>query len=124
VLPTVPPQLAPTPASAQQACRTRAQIAANLVEYDKARAASTSQRRFTKEQSIPRSTLQGWLEQRQALDAPAQEIAFFESPAGVAFVHRVVVAAHWVMSLLGACGVRLVCLFLEKAGLAPYVACS
>jgi len=40
------------------------------------------------------------------------------------FLHRIVVAAHLVMSLVGACGVRLVCLFLHKAGLDPFVANS
>jgi hypothetical protein len=129
VLRTVPTQIAQTPASAQQPCapgaaRTRATIAGKLVDFDKARGNRTSQRRFTKEQGIPRSTLQGWLEQRQSIDASPEEIAFFESPAGVAFLHRLIVAAHLVMSLMGACGVRLVCLFLVKAGLARFVASS
>src|SRR5580698_5234252 len=89
VLRTVPTQIAQTPASAQQPCapgpaRSRATIAGKLVDFDKAHGNRTSQRRFTKEQGIPRSTLQGWLEQRQSIDASPEQIAFFESPAGVA----------------------------------------
>jgi Family of unknown function (DUF6399) len=99
-------------------------IAGKVVDFDKARANATSQRRFTTEQGIARSTLQGWLKRRQFLSGSPEEIAFFESPAGVAQLHRVMVAAHVVMSLLGACGIRLVCQFLELSGLAFFVASS
>jgi hypothetical protein len=68
--------------------------------------------------------MQGWLKQKQSVPAPASEVAFFESPGGLALLHRIVVAAHLVMSLVGACGVRLVCLFLRKAGLDAFVANS
>jgi hypothetical protein len=50
--------------------------------------------------------------------------AFFGSPAGVAFLHRLVLAAHFVMTLVGPCGIRLVCLLLELSGLDAYVAAS
>ena len=50
--------------------------------------------------------------------------AFFESPVGVACLHRLVVAAHVVITLLGAGGIRLVCQFVELTGLAPFVASS
>ena len=73
---------------------------------------------------MPRSTLQGWLTQKQSVDAAAAEVAFFESPAGLAVLHRIMLAAHLVMSFVGACGTRLVSLFLHKAGLDPFVASS
>jgi hypothetical protein len=84
----------------------------------------TSQRQFAKEEGLPRSTVQGWLQQKDSIEASRQEVAFFESPEGSQVLRRLVVAAHLVMSLLGACGVRLVCLFLQKAGLGPFVGCS
>ena len=51
-------------------------------------------------------------------------VAFFESPTGVAFLHRLVLAAHVVITLFGAGGIRLVCLFLELSGLWQFVAAS
>ena len=83
-----------------------------------------SQRQVAEEAGIPRSTLQHWLERRDTLDADPAVVAFFESPAGVAFLHRLVLAAHVVMTLVGPGGIRLVCLFLELTGLHVFVAAS
>ncbi len=60
-----------------------------------------SQRQLAEESGIPRSTLQHWLERRDTLEADPAVVAFFESPAGVAFLHRLVIAAHVVMTLVG-----------------------
>lgn len=51
-------------------------------------------------------------------------MVFFESSVGVAFLHRLVLAAHFVMTMLGPCGIRLVCLFFELSGLDRFVAAS
>ena len=51
-------------------------------------------------------------------------MAFFESPAGAAFLHRLVVVAHLVFTWGGPGGIRLVCLFLELTGLHVFVAAS
>ena len=83
-----------------------------------------SQRQVADESGIPRSTLQHWLERRDTLKADPVVVAFFESPAGVAFLHRLVLAAHVVMTLVGPGGIRLVCLFLELTGLHVFVAAS
>jgi hypothetical protein len=83
-----------------------------------------SQRQLAEESGIPRSTLQHWLERRDVLDADPVVVAFFESPAGVAFLHRLVLATHVVMTLVGPCGIRLVCLLLELTGLHVFVAAS
>jgi hypothetical protein len=128
----VPTELAETIAEAQgpqttktsQPGRDRAAIAGKVLQFQRARLHHTSQRQFTKEQGIPRATMQQWLKQRAYSAAGPEEVAFFECPAGVAVLHRLVVAAHLVMSLMGACGIRLVCVFFEKAGLGPFVANS
>jgi hypothetical protein len=83
-----------------------------------------SQRQVAEELGLPRGTLQHWLERRDTLDADPVVVAFFESPAGAAFLHRLVLAAHLVMTLVGPCGIRLVCLFLELTGLPVFVAAS
>jgi hypothetical protein len=124
-VPTQPAQTsAPAQGPRQARIRGRDEIADHVVDFENARLNNPSQRWFSRKHGIPRSTMQGWLKQKQSIQASPEEIAFFESPAGLRVLHRIMVAAHLVMSLLGSCGVRLVCLFLEKAGLAPFVATS
>jgi hypothetical protein len=103
---------------------TREQIAEQLARYQAEYRRLPSQRQLAEELDIPRSTLQYWLERGARLDEDPALKAFFESPVGVACLHRLVVAAHVVITLLGAGGIRLVCQFLEMTGLAPFVASS
>ena len=49
---------------------------------------------------------------------------FFQSGPGLAFLHRLVIAFHLVCVEVGACGIRLVCLFLHLTGLNRFVAAS
>lgn len=86
--------------------------------------ASASQRQLAEQLAVPRSTLQHWLTRQEASDASPAVVAFFESPDGVAFLHRLVLAAHFVMTLLGPCGIRLVCVLRERTGLDRFVAAS
>jgi hypothetical protein len=102
---------------------SREEVAEKVANYEQA-PATASQRQLAEELGIPRSTLQHWLERKGAIDAAPEVIVFFESPAGVAFLHRLVLAAHFVMGLLGACGIRLVCLYLELTGLSQFVAAA
>jgi len=85
---------------------------------------SRSQRQIAEELGIPRSTLQYWLERKDSIDAEPEVVAFFESPAGTAFLHRLVLGAHFVMTLIGSCSVRQVCEFLELTGLDRFIAAS
>jgi hypothetical protein len=83
-----------------------------------------SERQLTEIVGIPRGTLRYWQARQEHIDADPDVVAFFTSPAGEAFLHRLVVAAHFVTSFLGSGGVRLVCTFLELSGLAQFVASS
>jgi hypothetical protein len=103
---------------------SRADIAEKMDQFEQAYQRTPSQRQLAKELEIPRSTLQHWLKRKATIDTDPEVVAFFESPAGVAFLHRLVLAAHFVMTLLGPCGIRLVCLFLELSGLDRFVAVS
>lgn len=58
------------------------------------------------------------------IDAAPELVEFFESATGVAFLHRLVVAAHLVMTMAGPCGIRLVCLLLNLTGIDQFVAAS
>lgn len=95
----------------------RLEVAEKVVEFEKAIENSGSQRQLVEELKIPRSTLQHWLSRKDKINADPQVVAFFESPVGVAFLHRIVLAAHFVMTLLGPCGIRLVCLFSSSPDL-------
>jgi hypothetical protein len=73
---------------------------------------------------VPRSTLQAWRAYHERLDESPVVVAFFRSVAGLAFLHRLVVALHLVYTEVGACGIRLVCLFLQMTGLNRFVGVS
>ena len=103
---------------------SREQIAEKLDTFAQGYERIPSQRQWAEELGIPRSTLQHWLQRKDGIDADPALVAFFESSVGVAFLHRLVLAAHLVMTLVGPCGIRLVCLFLELSGLDHFVAAS
>lgn len=104
--------------------RVRLEISEKMAEYDSAVQAGRSQRDIARELGIPRSTLQRWLEKRDSIDADPEVTAFFESPAGTAFLHRLILTVHVIITLMCGNGVRLVCLFIELTGLNRYVADS
>lgn len=104
--------------------RSREEIAERIDAFEKAHQHNPSERQLAEELGIPRSTLQHWLRRKDSIEAEPEVVAFFESSAGVAFLHRLVLAAHFVMTLVGPCGIRLVCLFLELTGLDQFVAAS
>ncbi len=99
----------------------RAEVLATVRQL---RASGASERGAADRVGVPRSTLQDWAAWGEHVDAHADVTAFFESPLGLAVLHRVVVAAHVVFVELGACGIRTVCKFLQLTGLSRFVASS
>lgn len=83
-----------------------------------------SQREFAQRAGVARTTLQGWITRKDSIDAPPAVVAFLESPEGLAFLHRIVLAAQLVITLLAPGGIRLVCTFLRLSGLDRFVASS
>jgi hypothetical protein len=102
----------------------RSQRAALLDQYRALQAEGVSQRQAAKILHLPRTTLQAWHVWQERLDAWPQVVAFFESGPGLAFLHRLVMALHMVFVELGACGIRLVCRFLELTALDRFVGAS
>lgn len=104
----------------------RAVQAVKLQEAEAALAGDVarSQRQVAERLGIPRSTLQHWQQRRARLEAEPAVVAFFESPEGLVFLHRLMVAAHVVIPLLGSGGIRQVSLLLELSGLDRFVATS
>jgi Family of unknown function (DUF6399) len=93
-------------------------------QYRELRTQSVSERQAAKELKVPRTTLQAWRVWHDTLDICPHVADFFQSGPGMAFLHRLVVAFHMVCVEVGACGIRLVCLFLNLTGLNRFVAAS
>ncbi len=83
-----------------------------------------SQREFARQHGVPRSTLQYWLDRKASLSLDPEQADFFESPAGLAFLHRLMVALHLVFEQNGSCGLRQISRLLELTGLNQIVAAS
>src|SRR5438270_6630952 len=71
------------------------------------------------EQDVPRSTLHYWRHRHDHLDTSGPLRDFFESPAGLAFLKRLVLAAHLTFQQPGAVGIRPLSVFFELAQLQP-----
>ncbi len=68
--------------------------------------------------------MQRWRRAQLPTEAPLGLAQFFESEEGLEWLHRQVVAAHLVITLLAGAGIRLVCEFMQLSDLAPFVASS
>jgi hypothetical protein len=93
-------------------------------QYRELRTQGISERQAAKELKVPRTTLQAWRVWHDTLDICPHVAEFFQSGPGLAFLHRIVIAFHLVCVEVGACGIRLVCLFLNLTGLNRFVAAS
>lgn len=93
-------------------------------QYRELRTQGISERQAAKELKVPRTTLQAWRIWHDTLDICPHVAEFLQSGPGLAFLHRLVIAFHLVCVEVGACGIRLVCLFLNLTGLDRFVAAS
>ena len=83
-----------------------------------------SERAATKLGGVPRSTFRNWARRKAEIDLSARSVEFFESPDGVDFLQRVLVAAHLMFGEVGPCGTRLVAKFLELTSLDRFIGTS
>src|SRR5438552_7555194 len=95
-----------------------------FAQYRELRTQGVSERQAAKELKVPRTTLQAWRVWHDTLDMCPHVADFLQSGPGLAFLHRIVIAFHLVCVEVGACGIRLVCLFLNLTGLNRFVAAS
>ena len=98
--------------------------AGELVSDFETRDQTISQRDFAKMADVPRSTLRYWLARKNRIDAHPALIDFFENPVGIAFLHRLITAVHVSFTKNGTASIHNISDFLEKSGLAPFVASS
>ena len=83
-----------------------------------------SQRQFAKKNRIPRTTLQNWVDRIDTIDADPAFIAFFESPAGVAFLHLLTQSLHFEFTKVGCASIHNICNFLKTCKLSNFIAAS
>jgi len=97
---------------------------AKLVSDFESRPQTVSQRDFAKSADVPRSTLRYWLDRKNSIDAHPDLVEFLESPVGIAFLHRLVTAAHIAFTKAGTASIHNVSDFLKRSGLSPFIASS
>ena len=93
-------------------------------QYRQLRTQGLSERQAAKALKVPRTTLQAWRQWHDTLDICPHVAEFFQSGPGLAFLHRLVIAFHLACVEVGACGIRLACLFLKLTGLDRFVEAS
>jgi len=104
--------------------RSRLERAEQLGAATVRRAAGQPQRQIAADLGVARSTLQDWCKPSPVGAAPAALAAFVETPAGMRWLHQIVLAAHFTITLQGGAGIRVVCQFLELSGLSAFVGTS
>jgi hypothetical protein len=115
-------QPTPTEPSRQDPFRwTRAEIATALENFSDP--AHPSQRETADQLGIPHATLNYWTRHYSPADGDLVD-SFFRSPCGEAVLRRILLAALSTFQLQGACGIRQVGTFLDRAGLDRFVASS
>lgn len=102
----------------------RIKVASAVIDFERARLAATSQRQFARENGVPRSTLQGWLSRRAAIESNPKVVAFCESPEGTEFIHEIHASALYEFNKCGPAGIRRICSFIERSPLHPFIASS
>ncbi|MFN0056378.1 MAG: DUF6399 domain-containing protein [Planctomycetales bacterium] len=102
---------------------SREEVAQALEQSDRCRP-EISQRQFARQAHLPRSTVQFWIQRREQLPLDPPLAHFLESPAGVEFLGRILLALHLVFEQDSTCGLRKITRFLELAQLDRVVAAS
>jgi len=104
---------------------TRLERAQALKAAADCRATGQSERAAAAAVGRPRSTLRDWARAEVAsAEVPGALAAFFASVEGVQWLHRLVLALQFVITLRAGGGVRLVCECLELSGLSAFVGAS
>jgi Family of unknown function (DUF6399) len=86
--------------------------------------APASTRQAAQATGVPHTTLYYWQQRQQRTDAPPQRVAFFDTPAGLALLKRLLLALHLVFQQHGIAGIRPLCLFLQLSQLDRFLAPS
>lgn len=85
-----------------------------------------TQESVAEQNNIPRTTLEHWIKRTKELKCrhDPEVAAFFESPAGIAFLHRLLIAALLIFHTNGGCGLPSLHTFLIISALSQFVGSS
>jgi hypothetical protein len=86
------------------------------------RSTGVSLLQFAHDSGVPESTVRHWVSRAASSGAPPEFVELIESPVGLEVLHRVILAAQFVLTQVVGGGVRTVCTFLELSGLWRVVA--
>jgi len=112
------------PATEEPFRYTRAETVRHLHDCRHPDRAPLSGRATAAQAGVPHTTLRYWQQRQQQTNAPPALSDWMESPEGLAFLKRLLLALHLVFQQAGLAGLRPLCRFLELAQLAPFVAAS
>lgn len=99
-------------------------VAINLADYEAQLKSGKAQRNAAEALGIPRGTLNEWKDRKDKIPYAKSVIDCLESPDGMEFLHRLMIALQLVMTEVGACGIRLVTMILELTGIHHFVGSS
>lgn len=102
----------------------RLKVNQKIIQFEDALKKSGSQRKAQTLTGIPRTTYQHWHDRQQQCDFNEVVMTFFMPPEGVAFLHRLSLAAEFVITQLGGAGIGVVQQFYALSHLDRLVACS
>ena len=102
----------------------RQQKSSEIIKFQEALEKRNSQRAASVISGIPRSTARDRLARKEQRDLPLDVQAFFETQSGLEFLHRIVLAAEFVITQVVDAGIRPVQLFLQLTHLDDLVASS
>ena len=117
-----PSHSTPPPTPRTDSFRWSRAAVANALDH-LAAADPSSQRHCAEQLDIPHATFNYWTRHYAPAESDPLD-AFFRSPCGELVLRRILLAALTTFHLQGACGIRPVGTFLERAGLDRFVACS
>lgn len=85
-----------------------------------------SQELVAQQNNVPRTTLEHWIKRRKELKCQydPEVTTFFESPAGIAFLHRLLVTTLLIFHTNGGCGLPSIHKFLMMSTLSGFIGSS
>jgi len=102
---------------------TRNEVACKLEQAKEALAKGDSEAEVSALLEVSRTTLRYWLLRKEHIDGSEVVADFFETPDGVALLHKIVMAIHFSV-MYSEHGIRGVCAALELSGISRFVASS
>jgi hypothetical protein len=102
----------------------RLDVAQKVVDINAVLKKTHNQSEAARAVGVPRSTARYWLDRNYKTGLPPEVILFFESPAGMAFLHQLTISAQFTITQLAGGGIDVFSTFLRLSQLDHFVASS